>query len=47
MKGGESLNIIGSRPHRNEDVIGRKVRVTVHRSGQTFDATLVPVELDV
>jgi S1-C subfamily serine protease len=29
------------------DVIGRTVRVTVHRSGQTFDTDLVPVELDV
>ena len=29
------------------DVIGRTVHVTVHRSGQTFDTDLVPVELDV
>ena len=29
------------------DVIGRTVRLTVHRSGQTFDADLVPIELDV
>ncbi len=33
--------------HMVGDAIGRTVRVTVHRSGQTFDADLVPVELDV
>ena len=33
--------------HMVGDVIGRSVRVTVHRSGQTFDTDLVPVELDV
>ena len=33
--------------HMVGDVIGRTVRVTVHRSGQTFDVDLVPVELDV
>ena len=32
--------------HMVGDVIGRTVRVTVHRSGQTFDAELVPVELE-
>ena len=29
------------------DVIGRTVRMTVHRQGRTFDAELVPVELEV
>ncbi|HEY7707750.1 MAG TPA: trypsin-like peptidase domain-containing protein [Gaiellaceae bacterium] len=29
------------------DVIGRTVRVTVHRNGETFDTELVPVELEV
>ncbi|HEU6444713.1 MAG TPA: trypsin-like peptidase domain-containing protein [Gaiellaceae bacterium] len=29
------------------DVIGRTVRMTVHRNGRTFDAELVPVELEV
>ena len=33
--------------HMVGDAIGRTVRVTVHRSGQTFDTELVPVELDV
>jgi S1-C subfamily serine protease len=33
--------------HMVGDVIGRTVRVTVHRSGKTFDVDLVPVELDV
>jgi S1-C subfamily serine protease len=29
------------------EVIGRAVRLTVHRSGRTFEAELVPVELEV
>jgi S1-C subfamily serine protease len=41
----ESVNDL--QRHMVGDVIGRTVRVTVHRSGQTFDADLVPVELDV
>jgi S1-C subfamily serine protease len=41
----ESVNDL--QRHMVGDVIGRTVRVTVHRSGQTFDANLVPVELDV
>jgi len=41
----ESVNDL--QRHMVGDVIGRTVRVTVHRSGQTFDTDLVPVELDV
>ena len=41
----ESVNDL--QRHMVGDVIGRTVRVTVHRSGQTFDVDLVPVELDV
>ena len=41
----ESVNDL--QRHMVGDVIGRSVRVTVHRSGQTFDTDLVPVELDV
>jgi S1-C subfamily serine protease len=41
----ESVNDL--QRHMVGDVIGRAVRVTVHRSGQTFDVDLVPVELDV
>jgi S1-C subfamily serine protease len=41
----ESVNDL--QRHMVGDVIGRTVSVTVHRSGQTFDADLVPVELDV
>ena len=33
--------------HMVDEAIGRTVRVTVHRNGQTFDTELVPVELDV
>ena len=40
----ESVNDL--QRHMVGDVIGRTVRVTVHRSGQTFDADLVPVELE-
>ncbi|HET8652961.1 MAG TPA: trypsin-like peptidase domain-containing protein [Gaiellaceae bacterium] len=29
------------------DVIGRTIRLTVHRQGRTFDTELVPIELDV
>ncbi len=41
----ESVNDL--QRHMVGDAIGRTVRVTVHRSGQTFDVDLVPVELDV
>jgi S1-C subfamily serine protease len=41
----ESVNDL--QRHMVGDVIGRTVRVTVHRSGRTFDTDLVPVELDV
>ena len=41
----ESVNDL--QRHMVGDVIGRTVRVTVHRSGQTFDVDIVPVELDV
>jgi S1-C subfamily serine protease len=41
----ESVNDL--QRHMVGDVIGNTVRVTVHRSGRTFDAELVPVELDV
>jgi S1-C subfamily serine protease len=41
----ESVNDL--QRHMVGDVIGRTVRVTVHRSGQTFDTDLVPIELDV
>jgi serine protease Do len=40
----ESVNDL--QRHMVGDVIGRTVRVTVHRSGQTFDADLVPIELE-
>ncbi|HUC34338.1 MAG TPA: trypsin-like peptidase domain-containing protein [Gaiellaceae bacterium] len=41
----ESVNDL--QRHMVGDAIGRTVRVTVHRSGRTFDAELVPVELEV
>ena len=40
----ESVNDL--QRHMVGDAIGRTVRVTVHRSGRTFDAELVPVELE-
>jgi serine protease Do len=40
----ESVNDL--QRHMVGDVIGRTVRLTVHRSGQTFDAELVPIELE-
>ena len=41
----ESVNDL--QRHMVGDVIGQTVRLTVHRSGRTFDTELVPVELDV
>jgi len=40
----ESVNDL--QRHMVGDAIGRTVRFTVHRSGRTFDAELVPVELE-
>jgi S1-C subfamily serine protease len=41
----ESVNDL--QRHMVGDVIGRTVRLTVHRNGRTFDTDLVPVELEV
>ncbi|HEV2903296.1 MAG TPA: trypsin-like peptidase domain-containing protein [Gaiellaceae bacterium] len=41
----ESVNDL--QRHMVGDVIGRTVRLTVHRNGRTFDTDLVPIELEV